>query len=145
MNRMHSRDFVRNPPIPKRSVIYCVAATLLTFTAIFHSLAYSFEALVIVSFAGLSFFFWASAALVWRKERLNEGKQLDEFLRDPLVSDKYVFHYFVAMSIILTISAAIVFYVQWSFGLITTFPAAVFGYLAYISWRKRMNNIAHDD
>ena len=127
--------------MPKRSVIYCVYATLMTITAIFQSLVYNIDSFIVLSLAGFSFVGWVAAGLVWRKERRNEGKQLDEFLRDPLVSDKYVFHYFVTVSLILTISAILVFYVERSFGLLAAFPAIVFGYLAFVHWRKRIANI----
>ncbi len=144
MNSARWRNLSRNAPVPKRSVIYCVAAALTTFTAIFQSLALNLDSYIVLPVAGLSFFFWFAAALVWRKEQRNEAKPLDKFLRDPLVSEKYVFHYFVAVSLILTFNAILVFYVVWSFGLIATFPTIVFGYLAYVSWCKKKSTVKLD-
>lgn len=133
-------NLVRNPPVPKRSVINCVAASLVTITAIFETLMRNLDPLVFLSLAGLSFVFWVATALVWRKERRNESKPLDEFLRDPLVSDKYVVHHFVVMSLILSITAVFLFYLESLFSLFATFPAMVYGYLAYVYWRRQLTD-----
>lgn len=135
------RSLVRHPPTPKRSVVYCLFAVLTTIIALVQAVAQEPELFVVLIYAGSGVFFWFAASLVRRKEQRNEAPELDEFLRDPLVSDKYTVPYYVVVSTILTINAALVFLVDWSSSVVAAFPAALFWYLAYVSFRKKKSTI----
>lgn len=141
MKRTHWRNLVQNPPTPKRSTVYSVIAVLTAIVALVQALAQEPYLFVVLSYAGLSIFFWFAAILVRRKEKRNETPMLDEFLRDSLVSEKYSVHYFVGISTILTFSTTIIFFIDWSFGVVLAFPAALFAYLAYVSYRKKNSTI----
>ena len=145
MKSTHWKSIVRNPRTPKRSVVYRFFAVLTTIVALVQALAQEPDLLIVLSYVGLSIVFWFAASLVRRKERRNETQEFDEFLRDSWVSDKYSVHYFVAISTIITFNAAFVFIIEWSFGVVLAFLAALFGYLAYVSYRKKKSTIEQLD
>lgn len=131
------RNLTRNPPIPKRSLTYWVFGALTAIIAFVKSFDAEFDSSYVLFLAGISLTFCIAGTVVWRKERRNETPKFDEFLRASLVSDKYTIHQFVILSTLLTISATIVFFVEWSFGVVVAFPSVIFGYMAYVSLRKK--------
>ncbi|MCY4128150.1 MAG: hypothetical protein OXG15_02780 [Gammaproteobacteria bacterium] len=145
MKSTHWKSIVRNPRTPKRSVVYRFFTVLTAIVALVQALAQEPYLFIVLSYAGLSIFFWFAAILVRRKEKRNETPTIDEFLRDSLVSENYAVHYFVVISTISTFSATIIFFIDWSFGIVLAFPAALFGYLAYVSYRKKKSTIEQLD